>query len=37
MRATAYAPGRVEFLGNHADYNERVVLGAATDRGLNIN
>jgi galactokinase len=36
MRAKAYAPGRVELLGNHTDYNEGVVLGAAIDRGLNI-
>jgi galactokinase len=34
MRAAAYAPGRVELLGNHTDYNEGVVLGAAIDRGL---
>src|SRR5436189_3819172 len=36
MRAEAYAPGRVELLGNHTDYNEGVVLGAAIDRGLNV-
>ena len=36
MRARAYAPGRVELLGNHTDYNEGVVLGAAIDRGLSI-
>src|SRR5919206_4426013 len=29
---SAYAPGRVELLGNHTDYNEGVVLGAAIDR-----
>lgn len=34
MRAEAYAPGRVELLGNHTDYNEGVVLAAAIDRGL---
>jgi galactokinase len=28
----AEAPGRVEILGNHTDYNEGVVLGAAIDR-----
>src|SRR5437763_2396168 len=33
---TACAPGRVELLGNHTDYNEGVVLGAAIDRGLNV-
>lgn len=31
---SAYAPGRVELLGNHTDYNEGVVFGAAIDRGL---
>jgi galactokinase len=31
---SAFAPGRVELLGNHTDYNEGVVLGAAIDRGL---
>ncbi|PYI77074.1 MAG: hypothetical protein DMF04_07280 [Verrucomicrobia bacterium] len=36
MSAEAYAPGRVELLGNHTDYNEGVVLGAAIDRGLNV-
>lgn len=36
MRAQAYAPGRVELLGNHTDYNEGVVLGAAIDRGLSV-
>ncbi len=30
---TAYAPGRVEVLGNHTDYNEGYVLSAAIDRG----
>jgi galactokinase len=34
--ASAYAPGRVELLGNHTDYNEGVVLGAAIDRGINV-
>lgn len=29
----AYAPGRVEVLGNHTDYNEGFVLSAAIDRG----
>ncbi len=33
---TAYAPGRVELLGNHTDYNEGLVLGAAIDRGLTV-
>src|SRR5258708_39205506 len=30
----AFAPGRVELLGNHTDYNEGVVLAAAIDRGV---
>src|ERR671934_2007577 len=34
--ATAHAPGRVELLGNHTDYNQGVVLGAAIDRGINV-
>ena len=29
----AYAPGRVEVLGNHTDYNEGLVLSAAIDYG----
>jgi galactokinase len=33
---SAYAPGRVELLGNHTDYNEGVVLGAAIDRGITV-
>ncbi|MFL6569197.1 MAG: galactokinase [Chthoniobacterales bacterium] len=32
--ASAFAPGRVELLGNHTDYNQGVVLAAAIDRGL---
>ena len=31
---TAFAPGRIEFLGNHTDYNGGSVLGAAIDRGI---
>jgi len=30
----AYAPGRVEILGNHTDYNEGFVLSAAIDSGI---
>jgi galactokinase len=30
------ASGRVELLGNHTDYNEGLVLGAAIDRGLTL-
>ena len=32
--AVAYAPGRVEILGNHTDYNDGVVLSAAIDHGV---
>lgn len=32
-KAVAYAPGRVEVLGNHTDYNEGYVLSAAIDYG----
>lgn len=35
-RASAYAPGRVELLGNHTDYNDGLVLAAAIDRGTTI-
>ena len=28
------APGRIEFIGNHTDYNGGVVMGAAIDRGV---
>lgn len=35
-RVSAYAPGRVELLGNHTDYNQGVVLAAAIDRGLTV-
>jgi galactokinase len=31
---TAFAPGRVELLGNHTDYNEGVVLSAAIHLGI---
>lgn len=30
----ARAPGRIEFIGNHTDYNGGTVLGAAVDRGI---
>ncbi|HTB64321.1 MAG TPA: galactokinase [Opitutales bacterium] len=29
-----YAPGRLEFIGNHVDYNGGLVIGAAIDRGV---
>jgi galactokinase len=32
----SHAPGRVELLGNHTDYNEGVVLSAAIDRGVTV-
>lgn len=32
----AFAPGRVELLGNHTDYNEGLVLAAAIDLGITI-
>ncbi|HYY13102.1 MAG TPA: galactokinase [Chthoniobacterales bacterium] len=33
---SADAPGRVEILGNHTDYNEGVVLAAAVDRTVRV-
>ena len=30
----AFAPGRIEFLGNHLDYNGGTVLGAAINAGI---
>ncbi|NOT95699.1 MAG: galactokinase [Nitrospira sp.] len=30
----AFAPGRIEFIGNHTDYNGGPVLGVALDRGV---
>ncbi len=32
--ASSFAPGRVELLGNHTDYNGGVVLSAAIDMGI---
>jgi galactokinase len=32
--ATGYAPGRLEFIGNHVDYNGGLVIGATIDRGV---
>ncbi|HVU37204.1 MAG TPA: galactokinase [Opitutales bacterium] len=29
-----YAPGRLEFIGNHVDYNGGLVIGATIDRGV---
>ncbi len=36
MSVSAFVPGRLELLGNHTDYNEGVVLGAAIERGLTV-
>jgi len=36
MPIQACAPGRVELLGNHTDYNQGVVLAAAIDRQLKV-
>jgi galactokinase len=36
VKTSAYAPGRVELLGNHTDYNEGFVLSAAIDLGVTI-
>ncbi len=33
---TTRAPGRVEFIGNHTDYNGGAVIGAAIDRGVEV-
>jgi galactokinase len=32
--AVTRAPGRIEFIGNHTDYNGGTVLGASIDRGV---
>lgn len=31
-----HAPGRIEFIGNHTDYNGGPVLGVAIDRGITV-
>ena len=31
-----HAPGRIEFIGNHTDYNGGAVLGVAIDRGITV-
>jgi galactokinase len=33
---SSFAPGRVELLGNHTDYNYGVVLSAAIDQGITV-
>jgi len=35
-QASAFAPGRVELLGNHTDYNEGPVAAAALERGVGV-
>ena len=35
-KVSAYAPGRVEWLGNHTDYNEGYVLSAALEIGTSV-
>ena len=32
----ARAPGRIEFIGNHTDYNGGSVLGATIDRAVHV-
>lgn len=34
--ASAMAPGRIEFIGNHTDYNGGLVLGASVDLGVRV-
>lgn len=34
--AIGYAPGRIEVIGNHTDYNGGSVLGAAVDMGIHV-
>ena len=33
---TAFAPGRIEFIGNHTDYNGGLVMGAAVTEGITV-
>lgn len=32
----AHAPGRIEFIGNHTDYNGGLVMGVAVDKGVTV-
>lgn len=32
----AFAPGRIEFIGNHTDYNGGLVMGAAVEEGVTV-
>ncbi|MBV9672017.1 MAG: galactokinase, partial [Verrucomicrobia bacterium] len=36
ISVVSFAPGRVELLGNHTDYNEGLVMSAAIDLGVTI-
>lgn len=33
---SAFAPGRIEFIGNHTDYNGGLVMGAAVTEGITV-
>ena len=33
-KSMAFAPGRIEFIGNHTDYNRGLVMGAAVTEGV---
>lgn len=35
-RHCAFAPGRIEFIGNHTDYNGGLVMGAAVTEGITV-
>lgn len=35
-KVTARAPGRIEFIGNHTDYNGGLVMGVAVDKGITV-
>ena len=32
----SFAPGRIEFIGNHTDYNGGLVMGAAVTEGITV-
>ena len=35
-QVTSRAPGRIEFIGNHTDYNGGLTMGVAVDRGVTV-
>ncbi|MCH6255133.1 galactokinase [Puniceicoccaceae bacterium K14] len=35
-KVVSFAPGRVEFIGNHTDYNQGPVIGAAINMGVSV-